>query len=103
MHIDELPENSNSETWKLRLYIAGQTPRSIRSFANLEKICTHYLEGKSYEIQVIDLLEDPQRAEADQIIVIPTLVKVSPLPLRKIFGDLSNTEKVLQGLQLQPL
>ncbi len=102
MNNEDRPDNLGQELWKLRLYIAGQTPRSITAFANLEILCKQHLKGINYEIQVIDLLNNPQLAETDQIIVIPTLVRLTPEPVRKIFGDLSNTEKVLLGLQLQP-
>ena len=88
-------------TWKLKLYIAGQTPRSLAALSNLQKIADEHLDGR-YEIQVIDLLENPQLAKGDQIIAVPTLVKDLPLPLRKIIGDLSNTERVLIGLDIRP-
>ncbi len=89
------------EMWLLRLYVAGQTPKSVSAFANLEKICKEYLTGK-YEIEVIDLLKNPQLARGDQILAMPTLVRKLPLPVRKIIGDLSNTMKVLVGLDLRP-
>ena len=85
----------------LRLYVAGQTPKSIVAFANLKKICEEYLKGK-YQIEIIDLLKNPQLAKRDQILAIPTLVRQLPPPLRKIIGDLSNTERVLVGLDMQP-
>jgi circadian clock protein KaiB len=87
--------------WDLRLYVAGQTPRSVKAFANLKKICDEYLPGE-YHIEVIDLLVDPQLARGDQIIAVPTLVRKLPEPMRKIIGDLSNTEKVLVGLDIRP-
>ena len=90
------------ETYILRLYVAGQTPKSMTAFANLKKICEEYLEGR-YQIQVVDLLENPQLASGDQILAIPTLVRQLPEPIRKIIGDLSNTERVLIGLDLVPL
>ena len=90
-----------SEVWMLRLYVAGQTPKSIVAFANLKKICEEYLKGK-YQIEIIDLLKNPQLAKRDQILAIPTLVRQLPPPLRKIIGDLSNTERVLVGLDMQP-
>ena len=93
---------SGAVKWELRLYVAGQTPKSLAAFANLKKICEQYLEGESFEIQVIDLLENPQLAEGDQIVAIPTLVRSLPEPIKKIIGDLSNTERVLIGLQLRP-
>lgn len=89
------------ETWSLRLYIAGQTPKSIAAFANLKKICDDHLPGK-YQIEVVDLLKQPQLAAGDQIVAIPTLVRKLPEPLRRIVGDLSNTERTLVGLQLRP-
>lgn len=97
---DPLPETP-SNTWLLRLYIAGQTPKSLAAISNLHRICDQHLDGK-FEIEVIDLLKDPELAEADKIIAIPTLVRKLPAPLRKIIGDLSDTEKTLVGLQLEP-
>ena len=87
--------------WNLRLYVAGQTPRSLAAFKNLKQICEQYLQGK-YQIEVIDLMENPTLARGDQILAIPTLVRKLPEPIRKIIGDLSNTEKVLVGLDIQP-
>jgi len=87
--------------WELRLYVAGTTPKCVAAFANLKKICEEHLQGK-YQIQVIDLLENPQLARDDQILAIPTLVRQLPPPVRKIIGDLSNTERVLVGLDLRP-
>src|ERR1700752_1576393 len=84
----------------LRLYVAGQTPRSIAAFANLKKICEEHLAGK-YHIEVIDLIKKPQLASGDQILAIPTLVRKLPEPIRKIIGDLSDTERVLVGLNLR--
>ena len=89
------------EAWNLKLYVAGQTPKSITAFANLKRICEEKLAGK-YSIEVIDLLENPQLAKGDQILAIPTLVRKLPVPVRKIIGDLSNTERVLVGLDLKP-
>lgn len=91
---------SASEIWNLRLYVAGQTPKSILAFSNLKKICEEHLNGK-YRIEVIDLLKKPQLAKGDQIFAIPTLVRKLPVPIRKILGDLSNTERVLVGLDLK--
>ena len=85
----------------LRLYVAGQTPKSMAAFANLKKICEEHLAGR-YKIQVVDLLENPQLARGDQILAIPTLVRKLPEPMRKIIGDLSNTQRVLIGLDLLP-
>ena len=92
---------SDPETYILRLYVAGQTPKCVTAFANLKNICEEHLAGK-YRIEVIDLLENPQLARGDQILAIPTLVRKLPEPVRKIIGDLSNTERVLVGLNLQP-
>lgn len=90
-----------NEVWDLRLYVAGQTAKSLAAFANLKKVCEEHLAGK-YNIEVIDLLVNPQLARGDQIVAIPTLVRKLPAPMRKIIGDLSNTERVLVGLQLRP-
>jgi circadian clock protein KaiB len=90
-----------AESWELRLYVAGQTPRALTAFANLKKICEEHLKGK-YRIEVIDLLKNPQLASGDQIFALPTLVRKLPVPVRKIIGDLSNTERVLVGLDLRP-
>jgi circadian clock protein KaiB len=89
-----------SETWELRLYVAGQSAKSVVAFANLKRVCEKYLAGK-YTIEVIDLLEHPQLAKGDQIVAIPTLVRKLPVPIRKIVGDMSNEEKTLVGLQLR--
>jgi circadian clock protein KaiB len=89
-------------SWQLRLYVAGQTPRSLAAFANLKRICEEHLEGK-YSIEVVDLLVNPQLAKGDQILAIPTLVRKLPEPIMKIIGDLSNTERVLVGLDIKPL
>ncbi len=89
------------EMWHLRLYVAGQTPKSITAFANLKKICEEHLKGQ-YTIEVVDLLENPRLAKGDQILALPTLVRKLPQPIRKIIGDLSNTERVLVGLNLYP-
>jgi circadian clock protein KaiB len=86
--------------WELRLYVAGQTPKSLAAFANLKKICEEHLGGR-YRIEIIDLLENPKLAKGDQIIAIPTLVRKLPEPIKKIIGDLSNTERVLVGLDLR--
>jgi circadian clock protein KaiB len=90
------------ETFKLRLYVAGQTPKSIRAFANLQVLCDEHLKGR-YQIEVIDLLEHPEMARGDQIVAIPTLVIKLPQPVRRIIGDLSTTDRVLVGLALQRL
>lgn len=100
MSDDEPLESPNGVVWMFRLYVAGQTPRSILASANLRRLCDAYLTHEKYEIQIVDLIDNPHLAERDQIIVIPTLVRLSPPPMRKVFGDLSNLEKVLAGLQL---
>lgn len=87
--------------WQLRLYVAGETPRSVAALSNLRRICEEHLAGQ-YEIEVIDLLERPQLAQGEQIVAIPTLERRLPEPVRKIIGDLSNTERVLIGLDLRP-
>ncbi len=87
--------------YRLRLYVAGQTPKSITAFNNLKKICDEQLEGR-YHIEIVDLLENPKLAKGDQILAIPTLVRRLPPPIKKIIGDLSNKEKVLVGLDLRP-
>lgn len=92
---------TNEENWELRLYIAGNTPKSQLALSNLKKYCEEHLKGK-YVIEVIDLLVKPQLAEGDQIFAVPTLVKKVPEPIRKIIGDLSNEEKVLVGLNIRP-
>jgi circadian clock protein KaiB len=90
------------KAWKLRLYVAGQSPKSARAIANLQVLCDQHLKGR-YEIDVIDLLENPHMARGDQIVAIPTLVIKLPHAVQKIIGDLSNTDRVLIGLALQPL
>ena len=89
------------EVFDLRLYVAGQTPKAVRAFANLRTICDEHLAGR-YKIEVIDLLEDPLLGRGDQILAVPTLVRKLPTPIKKIIGDLSNTERVLVGLDLRP-
>jgi circadian clock protein KaiB len=91
-----LPE---SDVWQLRLYVAGQTPKSVTAFGNLKKLCEEYLHSQ-YQIEVIDLLQNPGLAKQDQILAIPTLVRKLPHPIRQIIGDLSNQEKVLIGLDI---
>ena len=92
---------SSDEHFELRLYVAGHTQKSIQAFANLKKICEEHLQGR-YTIEIIDLLENPALAEGDQILAIPTLVRKLPEPMKKIIGDLSETERVLIGLDLRP-
>lgn len=94
-------ERSADDLWELRLYVAGQTRKSITALENLRRICEEHLHGK-YQIEVIDLLMDPARAQIDQILAIPTLVRKLPAPIKKIIGDLSNTERVLLGFDLRP-
>lgn len=96
---DERPPGT---TWQLRLYIAGHTPKSVRAFSNLQAFCEEHLAGE-YSIEVIDLLKNPQLAEGDQIVAVPTLVRKLPPPLKRIIGDLSDQEKILVGLDLKPL
>ena len=95
---EKLVETTN-DMWVLRLYVAGQTPKALTAFANLKMICENQLNGK-YSIEVIDLLINPQLGAEDQILALPTLVRKLPVPVRKIIGDLSNTERVLVGLDL---
>lgn len=92
--------SGDPEHWELRLYVAGQTPKSLAAFANLKRICNEHLAGQ-YSIEVIDLVENPQLAAGDQILALPTLVRKLPEPVRKIIGDLSNTERVLVGLDIR--
>ena len=105
-HKDDDPEPiqpdtaPDSEFYILRLYVAGQTSKSLAAFANLKKICEEHL-GSRYKIEVIDLLVNPQLAKGDQILAVPTLVRKLPPPIKKIIGDLSNTERVLVGLDLR--
>jgi len=96
----EMPENHAE--WRLRLYVAGQTPRSLATFANLKRICETHLKGK-YEIEVIDLLKHPELAKDDQILALPSLVRQLPPPVKKIIGDLANEERVLVGLDVVSL
>ena len=90
----------NTKVYLLRLYVAGQTPKSVAAIANLKEICETHLQGQ-YEIEIIDLMENPQLAQGDQILALPTLVRRLPEPIKKIIGDLSNTERVLVGLDLR--
>jgi circadian clock protein KaiB len=94
------PVPTPEEVWYLRLYIAGQSPKSLRAFANLKTLCEEHLAGR-YELEIIDLVEQPALARSDDILAIPTLVRRLPAPLRKIIGDLSNTERVLVGLRVE--
>lgn len=92
---------SNPEKWRLLLYVAGQTPRSLTAFANLKRLCEEHLSGR-YQIEVIDLVRTPQLAQSDQIVALPTLVRKLPAPIRRVIGDLSNIERVMIGMELRP-
>ena len=94
------PRSAESNRYILRLYVAGQTPKSLLAITNIKKICEENLQGR-YELEVIDLYQQPQLAQGDQIIALPTLIRKLPPPLRRIIGDLSNTERVLVGLDVQ--
>jgi len=95
------PAENGSAKWNLRLYTAGQSPKSLAALANLKRVCDEHLAGR-YSIEVVDLLKNPRLAKDDQIVAIPTLVRKLPEPLRRIVGDLSDTERTLVGLQLRP-
>jgi circadian clock protein KaiB len=96
----QMPAGDSGEIWDLRLYVAGQTPKSVTALQNLKRLCESYLAGR-YRIEIVDLLKNPQLAKSDQILAIPTLVRKLPAPVRKIIGDLSQTERVLVGLQVR--
>ena len=98
---DEVEQGAKPE-WQLRLYLAGQTTRSVAALENLKRICETHLAGR-YEIEVVDLLENPTLAAGDQILAVPTLVRKLPEPIMKIIGDLSNESRVLVGLDIRPL
>ena len=100
-HADTAPWSMSPEFWKLRLYVAGMTPRAVAAFGNLTKLCEEHLADR-YEIEVVDLLVNPKLAAGDQILAVPTLVRRLPPPMKKIIGDLSNEERVLVGLDLRP-
>jgi circadian clock protein KaiB len=95
------PRDARAE-WELRLYIAGETPKALAAFANLQRICEKHLKGK-YRIEVVDLMKNPTLARGDQILAIPSLVRKLPTPVKKIIGDLANEQRVLVGLDLRPL
>ncbi|MBO2032484.1 circadian clock KaiB family protein [Siccationidurans ginsengisoli] len=99
--INSATEPLASETWELRLYVAGQTSKSIAALANLRRYCEQHVPGR-YQLEVIDLMQHPQLAEGDQILAIPTVVRKVPEPIRKVIGDLSNEERVIVGLDLRP-
>lgn len=96
-----MSEAQQTDKWELRLYTAGQTPKSLAALSNLKKLCDEHLSGR-YSIEIVDLLQNPRLAKDDQIVAIPTLVRKLPAPMRKIIGDLSDTERALVGLQLRP-
>ncbi|PZV03142.1 MAG: circadian clock protein KaiB [Leptolyngbya sp.] len=96
------PNPAAHEVWQLRLYVAGQTPKSVTAFANLKRLCETYMHGQ-YHIEIVDLLQHPELAQQDQILAIPTLVRRLPPPIRQIIGDLSNHEKVIVGLDIRPV
>lgn len=103
---EELPEGTDAppadtDVWRLRLYVAGKSPKSLDAFRNLKHLCENHLADR-YEIEIVDLLEHPRLARGDEIVAIPTLVRQLPAPMRKIIGDLSDTDRVLVGLQLRP-
>jgi circadian clock protein KaiB len=95
------PAVEEEQFWELRLYVAGQTSKSLSALANLRKFCEEYLAGQ-YRIEVVDLLKNPQLAQGDQILAIPTLVRKLPAPMRKLIGDLSKTDRMLVGLDVRP-
>lgn len=99
-HSEEPAEGEGNGSYDLRLYVAGQTPKSLAAITNLKRICEEHLAGR-YTIEVVDLTQNPQLAEGDQILALPTLVRRLPMPLTKIIGDLSNTERVLVGLDIR--
>src|SRR3954468_11110101 len=94
-------EDAGGNKWNLRLYVAGQTPKSLTAFANLKRLCEEHLKGR-YTLEVIDLIKNPELAQGDQILAIPTLVRKIPAPIKRIIGDLSNTERFLLGFDLKP-
>jgi circadian clock protein KaiB len=94
-------EKKEKAVWALRLYVAGQTPKSVTALSNLKRLCETHLAGR-YRIEVVDLLQNPRLAAGDQILAVPTLVRKLPVPIKKIIGDLSNEERVLVGLDVQP-
>lgn len=98
---EEKPREGSSPEWMLRLYVAGQTPRSVAAFANLKRICETHLKGK-YAIEVVDLLVTPALAKGEQIIALPTVVRQLPPPVKKLIGDLASLERVLVGLDIRP-
>lgn len=101
--LDEFQEQAaDDERYRLRLYVAGQTPKSVAAITNLKRLCEQYVPGR-YEIEVVDLMKDPGRAKADQVVAIPTLVRRLPPPIKRVIGDLSKADRVLIGLDVHPL
>jgi circadian clock protein KaiB len=98
---DQTATADEPEQWHLRLYVAGQSPKSLRAYANLIRMCEEHLDAR-YDVEIVDLMENPQLAAGDEIVAIPTLVRRLPAPMRKIIGDLSDSDRVLVGLQLRP-
>ena len=94
-------KNEEAESWNLRLYVVGQTAKSVAAIANLKKFCAEHLDDR-YTIEIVDVAKNPKLARRDQIVAVPTLVRKLPVPVRKIIGDLSNTDKVLVGFDLRP-
>jgi circadian clock protein KaiB len=95
-------ENTGTPDYNLRLYVAGQTPKSVAAITNLKKLCDRHLAGR-YNVQVIDLMKDPALAQRDQIVAIPTLIRQLPEPMKRVIGDLSNSDRVLVGLDIEPV
>ncbi|HYV37994.1 MAG TPA: circadian clock KaiB family protein [Gemmataceae bacterium] len=100
-NVKQAASEAAPDIWELRLYVAGKTAKSVAAMDNLKRLCEEHLPGK-YQIEIVDLLVQPQLAAGDQIVAIPTLVRKLPHPIRKIIGDLSNVERTLVGLQLRP-
>lgn len=94
--------DSSAPDYNLRLYVAGQTPKSVAAIANLKRLCERHLAGR-YNVQVIDLMKDPALAQRDQIVAIPTLIRQLPEPVKRVIGDLSNSDRVLVGLDIEPV
>jgi circadian clock protein KaiB len=99
--VSDPDSGAEPETWHLRLYVAGESPKSLTAFKNLKRLCDEHMDHP-YEIEIVDLLQNPRLARGDEILAIPTLVRRLPAPMRKIIGDLSDTDRVLVGLQLIP-
>ena len=97
----QAPRRPGGKSWTLRLYVAGQTPRSLTAFSNLKRLCEEQIAGQ-YQIEIIDLMKDPELAQRDQIMAIPTLVRKLPAPIKRVIGDLSNAQRVMIGIDLEP-